>query len=103
MMRNGIPRTFIGWAVAIALSTIAVGSRNKYPGDANRAGQPATGGAAGTAGSTAAGKSPVTLSGCLQKSDARGDYMLTEVNTPPASVGTSGSTARGASPDAVGQ
>src|SRR5262249_10597822 len=103
MTRTGVWTTFAGWGVAVALSAFACGggdtkTANKFPaGDATNAGEPA----AGRAGSTAATeKSPVTITGCLQKGEARSDYILTDVNATPSPAGTSGSTS---STDAVGK
>jgi len=90
-----------GWGVALAVSAFACGGgSNKLPGaDANRAGQPA---AAGTATSDQQ-RSPVTLTGCLQKGDGRSDYILTEVNTTRTTVGTSGAVPSGSGSDPVGR
>ena len=96
-MTQRVSTTFFGWGVAIALSAFAcsgTNTENKFPnGDATKAGEP-TSGAAGTAGAagatTANDKSPITLTGCLQKGDGRSDYILTEVNTTRTTVGTSG-------------
>jgi hypothetical protein len=89
-----------GWGMALAISTIACGGRNQVSdGDANRAGQPAP---AGTAAKDQP-RSPVTLTGCLQKGDGRSDYILTEVNTTRTTVGTSGSPASGSGGDPVGR
>src|SRR5438132_7050873 len=110
-MTQRVSTTFFGWGVAIALSAFAcsgTNTENKFPnGDATKAGEP-TSGAAGTAGAagatTANDKSPITLTGCLQKGDGRSDYILTEVNTTRTTVGTSGSTpATGSSADVVGK
>src|SRR5262249_33137005 len=40
------------------------------------------------------------ITGCLQKGEARSDYILTDVNATPSPAGTSGSTS---STDAVGK
>jgi hypothetical protein len=107
-MTHRVSTTFIGWGVAIALSAFACSgssTENKFPnGDATKAGEP-TAGAAGTVGSTTANeKSPMTITGCLQKGDGRRDYILTEVNTTRTKVGTTGSTPEvGSSADVVGK
>jgi hypothetical protein len=108
-MTHRVSKTFIGWGVAIALSAFACSSsdtktNNKFPaGDATKAGEPVPA-AAGTAGTTASDKSPITITGCLQKGDGRSDYILTEVNTTRTTVGTGGSTpAAGSSADVVGK
>jgi len=89
-----------GWGAALALSALACGGSNQTAGgDAARAGQPAT---AGTP-TNDQQRSPVTLTGCLQKGGGGGDYILTEVNTTRTSVGTSGSAASGSASDPVGR
>jgi len=105
----------VTWTVAVALSAFACGSNdsntnNKFPaGDATKAGEPTPGATAGTSGAaastTANDKSPMTITGCLQKGDGRNDYILTEVSTPRTKVGTSGSTPpeTGSSADVVGK
>jgi hypothetical protein len=116
MNHKAVSTTFMGCSLALALSAFACGGNNngndQYGADAKRTGQPPPAGAiAGTSGSTAASeqnRSPVTLTGCLQKGDGRSDYILTEVNSTRTAVGTSGSagssTSEGATkPDAVGQ
>jgi len=89
-----------GWGAALAISACACGGSNQTSaGDAARAGQPAT---AGTA-TNDQQRSPVTLTGCLQKGDGRSEYILTEVNTTRSTAGTSGSAASGSGSDPVGR
>jgi len=112
-MTHMVSRTLSGWGVALALSAFACGgsdtnTNNKFPaGDATKAGQPAPGatpGTSGAAGSTTAGdKSPITITGCLQKGDGRSDYILTEMNTTQTTVGTTGAAPGGSTADAVGK
>ena len=109
-MTKRVSITVCGWAVAIALSGFACSgssTENKFPnGDATKAGEPASGAAAGTAATTTADdKSPITVTGCLQKGDGRSDYILTEVSTTRTTVGTTGAPppATGSSADVVGK
>jgi len=120
MNRTAISNVVLGCGLATLLAAFGCGGdRNAINGTAagNGTGQPAAAGAdrtgtpgaaTGTAGTSAPAadennnRTPVTLTGCLQKGDGRSDYILTEINAPRAGVGTSGSASASAS-DRVGQ
>jgi hypothetical protein len=121
MNRTAISNAVLGCGLATLLAAFGCGGdHNATNGTAagNGTGQPAaagadrtgtpgaaTGGAAGTSGTAADennSRTPVTLTGCLQKGDGRSDYILTEINQPRTSVGTSGSASANAN-DKVGQ
>jgi hypothetical protein len=123
MNRTAISNAVLGCGLATLLAAFGCGGdHNATNGTAagNGTGQPAAAGAdrtgtpgaatgaAGTSGTSGAAadennnRTPVTLTGCLQKGDGRSDYILTEINQPRTSVGTSGS-ASAAGSDAVGQ
>src|SRR5689334_3596369 len=120
MNRTAISNAVLGCGLATLLAAFGCGGdHNAANGTAagNGTGQPAAAGAdrtgtPGAATGTAAAngtaadennaRTPVTLTGCLQKGDGRNDYILTEINQPRTSVGTSGSTSAAGS-DKVGQ
>lgn len=120
MKRTSISQAVLGCGLATLLAAFGCGGdHNATNGTAaaNGTGQPAAAGAdrtgtpgaaigtAGTSGPAADennNRTPVTLTGCLQKGDGRSDFILTEINEPRAGVGTSGSTSASAS-DKVGQ
>ena len=120
MNRTAISNAVLGCGLATLLAAFGCSSdHNAANGTAakNGTGEPAAAGAdrAGTPGAatgtaatsgTAAdennARTPVTLTGCLQKGDGRSDYILTEISQPRTSVGTSGSTSA-ANTDKVGQ
>ena len=120
MNRTAISNAVLGCGLATLLAAFGCGGdHNAANGTAagNGTGQPAAAGAdrtgtpgaaTGTAATTGSAadennaRTPVTLTGCLQKGDGRSDYILTEINQPRTSVGTSGSTSA-AGTDKVGQ
>jgi hypothetical protein len=119
MKRTAISNVVLGCGLATLLAAFGCGGDHSAANGTaaeNGTGQPAAAGAdrtgtpgaaTGTAGTTPAAdennnRTPVTLTGCLQKGDGRSDYILTEINEPRAGVGTSGSTPASAS-DKVGQ
>lgn len=120
MNRTAISNAVLGCGLAAMLAVFGCGGdRNAANGTAakNGTGEPAAAGAdrtgtpgaatgtaatSGTAADENNARTPVTLTGCLQKGDGRGDYILTEINQPRTSVGTSGSASASGS-DRVGQ
>lgn len=119
MNRRAVSKIVMGFGMAAVLSAFGCGGDRgtaDRSADTNKTGQPAAAAAdrVGTAGSTAGAaangtaadennaRTPMTLTGCLQKGDGRSDYILTEVSQPRTTVGTSGSTSAAGS-DVVGQ
>ena len=120
MKRTSISNVVLGCGLATLLAAFGCGGDHNAANNTaagNGTGQPAAAGAdrtgtpgaaTGTAGTSSPAadennnRTPVTLTGCLQKGDGRSDYILTEINEPRAGVGTSGSASPSAS-DRVGQ